>query len=69
MTDELVEALRLMALQTGKSQAEIVREAVAKETKATRRKLRMLGSGGSDGSVTAEQADEYLKQSWRQSLS
>jgi hypothetical protein len=55
-------ALRRMAAQTGRSQAEIIREAVAAATApARRRKLKSLGTGHGGGSTVGRNADALVR--------
>jgi Arc/MetJ-type ribon-helix-helix transcriptional regulator len=64
-------ALRRLASQTGRSQAEIIREAVHTVTAPARRRVRVLKSAGvgrSSGEPIAEHADEILRREWPEYL-
>jgi hypothetical protein len=55
-------ALRRLAAQTGRSQAEIIREAVAAATApARRRKLKSLGAGHGGGQAVGREADALVR--------
>jgi hypothetical protein len=55
-------ALRRMAAQTGRSQAEIIREAIAAATApARRRKFKSLGKGRGGGVTTGRDADAIVR--------
>jgi hypothetical protein len=56
-------ALRRMAAQTGRSQASIIREAVAEATRAARqRTFRSHGAGRGPGEPIGRQAEEILSE-------
>lgn len=58
-------ALRRMAADTGRSQASIIREAIATATAshpASQRRLRSAGAGRGSGEGVARRADEILRQ-------
>jgi hypothetical protein len=55
------EALRRMAAQTGRSQASIIREAVAEATKPAReRTFKSHGAGRGTGEAVGRQAEEVV---------
>jgi hypothetical protein len=55
-------ALRRMAAQTGRSQAEIIREAIAVATApARRRKFKSLGKGHGGGEPVGRNADAIVR--------
>jgi hypothetical protein len=54
--------LRRMAAESGRSQAEIIREAIARATQASGpRKLRSAGVGRGSGAPIAREADEIVR--------
>jgi predicted transcriptional regulator len=56
-------ALRRLAAQTGRSQASIIREAVAEATRPTReRTFRSHGAGRGSGEPIGRRADEILRE-------
>ncbi|MGH8571159.1 MAG: ribbon-helix-helix protein, CopG family [Gammaproteobacteria bacterium] len=56
-------ALRRLAAQTGRSQASIIREAVAEATKPVReRTFRSHGAGRGSGEPIGRQAEEILRE-------
>lgn len=55
-------ALRRMAAETGRSQAEIIRDAVATATAGAReRRFRSVGAGRGSGSPVARRDEEVLR--------
>ena len=55
-------ALRRIAADTGRSQAEIIREAIARTTRANgARRLRSAGAGTGTGEAVARHADEIVR--------
>ncbi len=55
-------ALRRMAAETGRSQAQIIREAVTRSTQAAEpRRLRSMAAGRGSGAPVARNADEILR--------
>jgi len=62
LADRDAAALRRLAAETGRSQAELIREAVAQRTRAAGpRRLRSAGVGGGSGAPIARQADEIAR--------
>lgn len=58
-------ALRRMAARTGRSQAEIIREAVARATAGERgRRFKSLGAGHGGGEAVSERIEEILRKEW-----
>ncbi|HEY1687944.1 MAG TPA: ribbon-helix-helix protein, CopG family [Solirubrobacteraceae bacterium] len=58
-----VTALRRMAAESGRSQAEIIREAVAQAARAAGpRRLRSAGIGQGDGAAIARNADALVRE-------
>lgn len=63
LRDEDVAALRRMVARTGRSQAELIRDAVAKATAgAGARKFRSHGVGRGSGEAVGRRADEILRE-------
>jgi predicted transcriptional regulator len=61
-------ALRRMASESGRSQAEIIREAIANTTKATgSRRLRFAAVGRGSGEAIGRHADEIVRRELGQS--
>ena len=55
-------ALRRMAAETGRSQADIIREAIGRTTRTIGpRRLRSAGVGAGDGASVARNADEIVR--------
>ncbi len=62
LPDHEVAALRRLSTQTGRSQAEIIRQAVAAVTaRAAPREFLSFGAGRGDGTPVARHADEILR--------
>jgi predicted transcriptional regulator len=62
LDDRDAAALRRMASESGRSQAEIIREAVARATSAAGpRRLRSAGVGHGSGAPIARKADEVVR--------
>lgn len=59
-------ALRRLAQRTGRSQAQIIREAIGAATRdeAGRRSFRSLGAGSGDGEGVGRDADAILRREW-----
>jgi len=59
-------ALRRMAQRTGRSQAQIIREAIGAVTRddAGRRSFRSLGAGSGDGAGVGRDAEAILRREW-----
>lgn len=58
-------ALRRLATQSGRSQAEIIREAIAVVTRDARpREFHFFGAGRGSGEPVAEHADEIVREEW-----
>ncbi len=63
--EEQAAALRRLAARTGRSQAEIIRDAIARETATGKQRVfRSHGIGRGTGEAIAEHADEILRREW-----
>jgi hypothetical protein len=63
LDDNDAAALRRMAAESGRSQAEIIREAVGRATSAAGpRRLRSAGIGHGSGAPVAREADEIVRE-------
>ncbi|HEY2766883.1 MAG TPA: ribbon-helix-helix protein, CopG family [Solirubrobacteraceae bacterium] len=68
LDDRDAAALRRMAVESGRSQAEIIREAIGRATHAAgRRQLRSAGVGRGSGAPVARNADEIVRRELGQS--
>jgi predicted transcriptional regulator len=62
---ELQQGLRALARRTGRPQAELIREAIAGYVGAQERPWpRSIGLGTSDGTVTSEASEAWIRQEW-----
>ncbi len=62
LDDRDAAALRRMAAETGRSQADIIREAIGRTTQALGpRQLRSTATGRGDGTPVARHADEIVR--------
>jgi Ribbon-helix-helix protein, copG family len=69
LDDRDAAALRRMAAESGRSQAEIIREAVARATSAASpRRLRSAGVGRGSGALIARNADEIVREELGRSM-
>jgi predicted transcriptional regulator len=67
--EEQAAALRRLARQTGRSQAHIIRDAVAQATKdAPKRVFHAMGVGEGTGEPIGEHADEIVRREWSRHL-
>lgn len=63
LDDQDAAALRRIAAESGRSQAEIIREAIARTTRAAGpRRLRSAGVGRGSGASVAREADRIVRE-------
>ncbi|MGH2948496.1 MAG: ribbon-helix-helix protein, CopG family [Solirubrobacteraceae bacterium] len=65
LREEEASALRRLSERTGRSQAEIIREAVAAATREVpKRHFHAMGVGSGTGEPVAQHADEIVRREW-----
>lgn len=64
LPDELVSVVRRLAGESNRSEAEVVREALAQYIELSKRPLPKLVGMGSDANVRAADSEEWLLNHW-----